>query len=630
MAPSSSVVFALLLCFSHPSLLFVHAAPSASVEGSGSGEAEDEQPIVRTNRGPVQGFRFELPAFENHRTNITAANIYLGIPFAAPPTGELRFEKPVPPEEWTEVLETNEFPAGCPPHNPIASFAYDEDCLYLNVFTPTKKSEETNGYPVLVFIHGGGFCSGSASQFGYENVSDNFVSQGIVVITLQYRLGMMGFFSTGDKEMPGNMGLWDQREALIWVQKNVAKFGGDPNRVTLWGQSAGAASTSMHSLSRHSRGLFQQMILHSGSPYTRWSTNEDVVAMSRNLAQAANCPTEDSKELKRCMKDLDLEDVMDAAAEFPLARDDLAFLNYNPRVDGDFFEADHQELLQTAPELPTLMGFNTHEGIFLTIEIPNSVLAFRSALTISDEQIPKFSGSKLEAFIRGPGAQILGRNLTNAERKQLTDETVRFYVDQPKSGEEEALHMLKQYTLLVGDLGFIVPIMREAVDRARKGAPVYVFQFDHVSKELKKNLPFRAVSHGGEHPYLFGNHIFGYFELNRQDHKAKRVIVESFANFVKNGNPSTKRISWKPVNADSNEPIEIGIYKTVPQVVRNSQTFERVRFWTEVTKPFDVDVIRGVDKFKSREVVPPTADGNVNNDLLRARTVRAQRPASRR
>ncbi|KAI6237789.1 Carboxylic ester hydrolase [Aphelenchoides besseyi] len=600
---------------------------SDSLESSGIDKDADDLPIINTTYGPVQGFRFELPAYEMHKTNITSANIFLGIPFAAPPTGELRFEKPVPPEKWTEPLETNEFASGCVPHHPIAAFSYDEDCLYLNVFTPTVKSEEQNGYPVLVFIHGGGFCAGSASEFGYENVTDNFVSQGIVVITIQYRLGMMGFFSNGDKTLPGNMGLWDQRAALIWIQENVKRFGGDANRVTLWGQSAGAASSSMHSLSRHSRGLFQQLLLHSGSPYTRWATNERVVESSRSLAAAANCPTDNSEALKKCMKELDLEDVMDAAAEFPLARDDIAFLSYNPRIDGDFFETDHFELLQTAPPMPTLMGYNTHEGIFLTMEIPNSVLAFRSALTIPDDKLDNYTRSDFVNFLNGMGADMLSANLTLAEQKRLIEEVTHFYVDQPQK-TDDIHHYLKQYTFLVSDLGFIVPVMNEAVDRARHGSPVYIFQFDHVSKELKKKLPFRAVSHNGESPYLFGHHIFGYFELNRQDHKAKRVMVETYANFVKTGNPSTKRIRWNPINPQYPQGTEIGIIKTAPQVVRNSKTFERTRFWSDVTKPFDFDVIRGVEKFKDREVVP-LMGSSFNSNELRARTVRAQRSLNR-
>jgi carboxylesterase type B len=112
------------------------------------------------------------------------------------------------------------------------------------------------------------------------------------------------------------MGLWDQREALIWIKNNIERFGGDPQRITLWGQSAGGASTSMHSLSKHSRGLFQQIIIHSGSPYTKWSTNEKVVEMSKNLAMTLNCPVDDSDKLKECMKDLDVEDIMEASSEF--------------------------------------------------------------------------------------------------------------------------------------------------------------------------------------------------------------------------------------------------------------------------------------------------------------------------
>ncbi|KAI6190718.1 Carboxylic ester hydrolase [Aphelenchoides bicaudatus] len=561
-------------------------------DGSGS---DDEGPLVDTLNGPIRGFNFKLPEIQRHKTDIDTAHIFLGIPYAKPPIKELRLEKPKPVENWTETLDTTEFPLGCVPHHPLGAFNYDEDCLYLNVFTPNRKSPEKNGWPVVIFIHGGGFCTGSASQFGYEVVSDNFVSQGIITITIQYRLGMLGFFSNGDSKLPGNLGLWDQREALIWIKNNIDRFGGDPNRITLWGQSAGAASTSMHSISKQSRGLFQQMIIHSGSPYTKWSTNEKVVEMSQSLAKTLNCPIDNSEALKSCMKDLDLEDIMEGASEFGLARDDFAFLTYNPRFDNDFFDADHEVSMAESPQMPTLLGFNKHEGIFLTIEIPNSVLAFRSALTVDTENIPDYTKTTLESFIKGSGAQIIGSQLPKDEFNKLINKTVDFYVDKWNNSADYK-HYLKQYTYLVTDLGFVVPLMREAHDRANKGATVYVFTFDHVNAELKSKLPFRAVSHGAEYPYLFGAHIFGYFDLNKQDHKAKRVLVNAFANFIKNGDPSTKKLKWTPLKTDQTP--KVTVLKTFPYVDPHLKSLDRVKFWNDITKDFDYDIVRGVKKPK--------------------------------
>ncbi|CAD5225500.1 unnamed protein product [Bursaphelenchus okinawaensis] len=581
-----------LLLILLPALL--SAAPNPKPDPRAHGDSSDPTNIqVQTLNGPVVGFVEKLDAINRRRGPIEEANIFLGVPFAKPPVGTLRFERPLEPENWTEPLETLDFTAGCVPHHPIASFNYDEDCLYLNVFAPHKKPGP-EGYPVLVFIHGGGFCSGSASQFGFTNVSDNFVSQGIVVVTIQYRLGMLGFLSNGDGDLPGNIGLWDQLQAMKWVNKNIDRFGGNKNKITLWGQSAGSVSTSMLSLSKHGRGLFQQMILHSGSPYAHWASNEHVVEMSRDLAKQANCPIDDSIKMKECLQDMDLFDIMDAASEFPLIRDQLAFLNYNPRMDGDFFEKDYPELLKDIPEMPTLMGFNTHEAVFLTIEFPNSLMAFRGGLTIHPEQEKNYTRQTFIDFIRNNAAKGVDE-LNPDDQQLLAEELIKFYDDDWKN-ESDYGHYLEQYSLLASDAAFIVPIVWEAKIRALQGSPVYLFQFDHVNAELKKQLPFRAVTHAAEYPYIFGNHMFGTFEFNKQDRKAQKRLVDTFANFVKNGNPDTPQMKWPKV--EPGKPIKMGVIKSVPQISVRNDALRRVNFWTDLDKDFEVDIIRGVHKEK--------------------------------
>ncbi|KAI6177396.1 Carboxylic ester hydrolase [Aphelenchoides bicaudatus] len=540
-------------------------------------EEVNDGPRVQTLNGPIQGFQIELPANNRQKTGITAANIYLGVPFAQPPVGDLRFEKPQPVKNWNETLDASEFPYACPPCHPLAALSYDEDCLRLNIFTPNNTaSSESNGYPVLLYVHGGGFCTGSSSQFGFDVISDNFVSQGIITVSIQYRLGFLGFFSNGDSELPGNLGLWDQRQAFIWIKDNIALFGGDPNRITVYGQSAGAVSTSMHSLSKHSRGLFQQMILHSGSPYSEWASNDDVIEMSRKLAETVSCPTNDSAAMKSCMKGHDLEtEIMMGAAEFPLARDDLAFVTFNPRIDGDFFESDYEALMAEAPQMPTLIGFNTHEA------------------TVDTENYDNFTKTALEDFIKGPGAKLIGTHLSKSELNMLTNETIKFYVD-GWANHSDYKHYLEQYTHLISDLGFIAPIVREARARSEKGSQIYAFQFDYVNSELASMLPFNASSHGGEIPYLFNVFLFGSFDMNEEDYKARQQLVGTFSSFVKNGDPSTKTFKWTPLK--SNETTKLTILDTSVRLDKESKVVDRVNFWTNVTKDFQFDIVRGVKK----------------------------------
>lgn len=197
---------------------------------------------------------------------------YLGIPFAAPPVGELRWKPPQPVEPWSGVRECTEFGPACPqPLLPFAGFEFDtmdEDCLYLNVWTPAKSPNDC--LPVMVLIHGGGFFSGSASQPFFDGAP--LAKKGVVFVGINYRLGPLGFLAHPElaEESPegltGNYGLLDQIAALKWVQRNIAAFGGDPSRVTIFGESAGGMSVSALLLSPMAEGLFHRAIAQSGSP----------------------------------------------------------------------------------------------------------------------------------------------------------------------------------------------------------------------------------------------------------------------------------------------------------------------------------------------------------------------------
>ncbi|MDO4951678.1 MAG: carboxylesterase family protein, partial [Bacteroidales bacterium] len=198
---------------------------------------------------------------------------YKGIPYAQPLVGKLRWKSPVPAKAWKGTLKATAFKAApCQPHDPNAPAdakkpAYSEDCLYLNVFTPATRADEK--LPVMVWIHGGGFITGSAA----EPPVDTYVKNGIVFASIEYRLGALGFLALPElsKQSPtgtsGNYGLQDQILGLKWIHDNIAAFGGDPNRITIFGESAGAISVSMLCGSPEAKGLFQQAISQSGGNF---------------------------------------------------------------------------------------------------------------------------------------------------------------------------------------------------------------------------------------------------------------------------------------------------------------------------------------------------------------------------
>lgn len=200
---------------------------------------------VKTSKGTVIGYE------------LNGASVFEGIPYAKAPVETLRFEKPQPPNDWNS-METKKFKPICPQiltpssdmlniHGPM-----NEDCLYLNVYSPKAKPQYP--YPVMVWIHGGGYVQGSASQTPAPGIVANLVSKGVVVVTLNYRLDVLGFFTDRTDRFPANLGMLDQIAALKWVQQEIRNFGGDPNLVTIFGYSAGGSSSSAHIYSPLSRG----------------------------------------------------------------------------------------------------------------------------------------------------------------------------------------------------------------------------------------------------------------------------------------------------------------------------------------------------------------------------------------
>ncbi|NXD08265.1 SASB hydrolase, partial [Nothocercus nigrocapillus] len=227
------------------------------------------QPEVVTKYGRIQGNRVRVNAAKR------SVDVFLGLPFAKPPVGPLRFSEPQPPEPWEGVRNATSYPPMCLQDKAQGQFLSDcitnrkekvllemsEDCLYLNVYTPSD-AEEQEKLPVFVWIHGGGLVFGAASSYDGSALAafDN-----VVVVTIQYRLGILGYFSTGDEHAQGNWGFLDQVAALRWIQENIIKFGGNPESVTIAGESAGGISVSALVLSPLAKGLFHKAISESGT-----------------------------------------------------------------------------------------------------------------------------------------------------------------------------------------------------------------------------------------------------------------------------------------------------------------------------------------------------------------------------
>lgn len=251
---------------------------------------------VNTSLGAIQGIQMETRLGAKFWS-------FRGIRYAEPPVGELRFQNPQPVKEWKpKVFDATQDGPMCPQET-LNRSALSEDCLRLNVYT-SNVNAVNDLKPVIVYLHPGGFYSVSAiSSFAGPQ---NFMDRDIVLVTVNYRLGSLGFLATNTADAPGNMGLKDQVIALRWVQQHIEKFGGNPKAVTLWGYSAGSVSIGLHMMSPMSKGLFHRAIMQSASPLAQFRYRSNQTELAEKQARLLNCPTKAAKEMVNCLKTVSL------------------------------------------------------------------------------------------------------------------------------------------------------------------------------------------------------------------------------------------------------------------------------------------------------------------------------------
>ena len=314
-----------------------------------SGFAVAQQPApVKVAEGTIQGM------------NEDGLTVYKGIPFAAPPVGDLRWKAPQPAAKWEGVKQTTKFAPG-PIQGGNPPSGKSEDCLYLNVWSPAKSAKDK--IPVLVWIYGGGFGAGATSEATYSG--EKLAKKGVVLVSIAYRVGQLGFFAhpelsaENSKHVSGNYGLLDMIAGLQWIQKNIDKLGGDPKKVTIFGESAGGIAVSMLCASPLAKGLFQGAISESGGSF----------GPSR---QTTTYPGENMKRLKYAEKDgetyLKSANVASIAELRKIAADKLPAgrgLGMSwPIVDGYVIPDDQHKLYEAGKynDTPILVGYNSDEG----------------------------------------------------------------------------------------------------------------------------------------------------------------------------------------------------------------------------------------------------------------------------
>lgn len=488
--------------------------------------------LVETTSGKVQGY------------DQGAITVWKGIPFAHPPIAHRRFLPPQPPQPWSGVLDATQFgSAALQSARGNASAVGDstsENCLSLNIWSPGTEGQKR---PVLVYIHGGGFVIGSASEPQCDGTS--FATQhDMVVVTCNYRLGLLGFLYLGDLAghgyAQGNVALLDQIAALQWVHDNIAAFGGDPEQVTVMGESAGAMSIGNLLAIPAARGLFQRAILESGASTSLLLTREQATSITRAVLKKLDLHTSDILALTEIPGEtlLTVQEEVDREWEGIEA--------FAPVIDGVTLPGHPLEVLRQGEGLmvPLLIGTNRDEWRLWTALLGGNIEEVKAELS-----------------------RIFG----------AATEHVHEIYTQRRADKAPDLAWID----MQGDRVFRIPAIRQAEAQVRQGAPVWMYRFDWVSPAFGGQL---GACHGIELPFVW-NRLqtpLAHFLLGDAIAALQPMVDHihaAWATFIRTGNPATTGLpDWPCYDLAHRKTM---LLNEVSQVVDNPQA-EVLSFWETV------------------------------------------------
>ena len=442
---------------------------------------------------------------------------FRGIPFAVPPVGELRWKKPLPPPDGNGVFEAK-YNGRTPiqtewPSERASYYPQGEDCLYLNVWTAaeTKKTGKT----VMVFIHGGSYGWGGTADPLYDGENLVRAHPEVVLFTVAYRVGITGFvdFSAvpGGESCPDapNLGLWDQIEALRWIRKNAAAFGGDPDKVTVFGESAGGGSVSLLPFIPEAKGLFRRVIAESGSVALTYS-KEECQDFTRRLLKAANAKT---------MGDL----MALSEKELMEANEKVNYYNNFPQRDGSLIPFDPYAPYREGrtAETDMLIGTNADEANYWVNEV-GGIVPFRMGMPIQYE------------------------NILHRLRPEDRKKAHRYM--KMKTG-----YSLWKIAGFFTEVMFRLPAVRQAEEHSRNGGKVFMYYW-----KKRSHLPHLRACHAVELSYVFGNVTDTIYTGKPADPALSRQVQDQWVRFAETGDPGDAALPWPPFDAENRWTMVLG------------------------------------------------------------------------
>ncbi|CAL1545122.1 unnamed protein product [Lymnaea stagnalis] len=493
---------------------------------------------------------------------------FLGIPYAIPPLGELRFSKPKPYPVIQEIFEATKFGPIClQPKGVDLGSPGQEDCLYLNVFIPftNKSSPDVNLKKVFVFIHGGSYFMGSAN----EHVPGDLVAMGdVIVVTFNYRLSWLGFLKGDSPELPGNQGLWDQLLALTWVKNNIRSFGGDPDDITVGGNSMGGESVSALSIMKPAQTLFSKGLIMSGTMFTCPSTPGSSDVLLELLTDRVGCKSDPGgprnvSEIVRCLRDLPAESFI-----LPL---EGQYTNKFTTIDGELFPAPITTLVEDLSYLKSV-GFYDRDYIV--------------SLTSNEGAIEFFGPFDLQINPDEIDADFFSKRFRIPLR--IASQMLKLYKNPGFYKYNSGYDAVADPVMVIPTFKFLESFAANRQEDVKGKS--YFLWFDHSPTFMP--LTIQGMVHGLDLTYLFDLqpkeilHFYYGLQVDKgfepEDYDLKNLYNAMLTDFMKKGDPglSLKQkfdITWPPFDLEA-EPYLC--YGPTPSV-RHRPIFKRRQLWLQ-------------------------------------------------
>ncbi|CAD0249725.1 unnamed protein product [Spodoptera exigua] len=509
---------------------------------------------------------------------------FKGIPYAQPPLGDLRFKAPQPPKPWDNIRSAKEFGPRC--------FQYDlfvnkgevsgsEDCLYLNVYTPDVTPEKP--LPVMVWIHGGGLVSGSGDDFEYG--PKFLVRQDVILVTFNYRLEVLGFLCLDTEDAPGNAGMKDQVAALRWVHNNIANFGGDPDNVTIFGESAGGVSVTYHLMSPMSKGLFRRAIAQSGVSVSYWAQSYKPRERGFALARKLGFNSDDVKEVYEFLKQQPIENLI--KAKVPITYSEKQRTN----VEVYFSVVDEKQFGNSERFFYGDMVDAVSNGIHEGVEIMTGYTADEGIMGVAVFGDYKESLEQAKNFPQFFVSYPMSLTLSTNDQLELGNRIKEYYFKEPIRVPDHWENLKDFYSMDI----FVFPTMRWIKLSARsKKNKIYLYKFTCVTElnivselmgvgHLVGNKP--VVAHSDDLMYLFSAIQQPILDMNSEEFKQIEVVTKLWSNFAKYGNPTpddSLGVVWAPYSLENQDYLDIGNDLKTGQAPDD----EEIKFWENLLTEF--------------------------------------------